>query len=89
MMKRFVNEPNFHDLFLSSFLSTTSIFAFFETPLLNKYLNSKSVIGKQILLFQLLTPEDFLLGRVDEKLKIRERKLEEAKENRFEVRNVN
>jgi putative transposase len=43
-----------------------------------------------------LTPEDFLLGRVDEKLKIRERKLKEAKENRFsrgipseEVRNVN
>jgi transposase InsO family protein len=36
-----------------------------------------------------LTPEDFLLGRVDEKLKIRKRKLKEAKENRFEVRNVN
>jgi len=36
-----------------------------------------------------LTPEDFLLGRVDEKLKLRERKLKEAKQNRYEVRNVN
>ena len=36
-----------------------------------------------------LTPEDFLLGRVDEKLKLRERKLKEAKQNRYEVRNAN
>ena len=33
--------------------------------------------------------EGQVMGRVDEKLKIRERKLKEAKENRFEVRNVN
>ncbi len=36
-----------------------------------------------------LTPEDFLLDRVVEKLKLREKKLKEAKKNRFEVRNVN
>lgn len=36
-----------------------------------------------------LTPEDFLLGRVEEKLKLRERKLLAAKQNRFEVRNAN
>ncbi len=35
-----------------------------------------------------LTPEDFLLNRVEDKLKNRERKLKEAKMNRFEVRNV-
>lgn len=35
-----------------------------------------------------LTPEDFLLSRVDEKLKLREKKLKEAKLNRSEVRNV-
>lgn len=33
-----------------------------------------------------LTPEDFLLGRVEEKLKERERKLKEAKQNRIELR---
>lgn len=36
-----------------------------------------------------LTPQDFLLGVVDEKLKIRERKILEAKQTRFEVRNAN
>jgi len=36
-----------------------------------------------------LTPEDFLLNRVDEKLKLRERKLKQARQNRNEVRNVN
>jgi putative transposase len=36
-----------------------------------------------------LTPEDFLSDRVDEKLKLREKKLKEAKYNRFEVRNAN
>lgn len=36
-----------------------------------------------------LTPEDFLLGTVEEKLKLRERKLKTAKQNRYEVRNVN
>jgi putative transposase len=36
-----------------------------------------------------LTPEDFLLDRVEEKLKLRERKLKQAKQNRFEVRNAN
>ncbi len=35
-----------------------------------------------------LTPEDFLLGRVEEKLQIRERKLKEAKLKRIEVRNA-
>jgi transposase InsO family protein len=35
-----------------------------------------------------LTPEDYLLSRVNEKLEIRERKLKEAKLNRLEVRNV-
>ena len=35
-----------------------------------------------------LTPEDFLLDRIEEKLKVRERKLKEAKLNRLEVRNV-
>ena len=36
-----------------------------------------------------LTPEDFLLNRVEEKLKIRESKLSMARQNRFEVRNAN
>jgi putative transposase len=35
-----------------------------------------------------LTPEDFLLNRIDEKLKIREYKLLKAKLNRLEVRNA-
>jgi len=35
-----------------------------------------------------LTPEDFLLGRVEEKLNERERKLNEAKLKRLEVRNA-
>lgn len=35
-----------------------------------------------------LTPEDFLLGRVDEKINQRKIKLEAAKLNRFEVRNA-
>lgn len=35
-----------------------------------------------------LTPEDFLLSRVEEKLNERERKLNEAKLNRLEVRNA-
>ncbi len=35
-----------------------------------------------------LTPEDFLLDRVEEKLDLRERKLKEAKLNRLELRNV-
>jgi transposase InsO family protein len=35
-----------------------------------------------------LTPEDFLLGRVEQKLQIREGKLKEAKLNRIEVRNA-
>jgi transposase InsO family protein len=35
-----------------------------------------------------LTPEDFLLGRVDEKLNQRNIKLEQAKLNRYQVRNV-
>ncbi|MCZ7609345.1 MAG: transposase [Ignavibacterium sp.] len=33
-----------------------------------------------------LTPEDFLIDRVEEKLKVRERKLKEAKLKRIEVR---
>lgn len=36
-----------------------------------------------------LTPDDFLFNRVDEKLEIREKKLNEAKQSRYEVRNVN
>lgn len=36
-----------------------------------------------------LTPEDFIFGRVEEKLKLRERKLKAAKQNRYEVRNAN
>ncbi len=35
-----------------------------------------------------LTPEDFLLGRIDERLKHRELKLKQAKLNRLQVRNV-
>lgn len=35
-----------------------------------------------------LTPEDFLLGNIEEKLILRERKLKEAKLNRLEGRNV-
>ena len=35
-----------------------------------------------------LTPEDFLLGRVDERLQERELKLKQAKNNRIEVRNA-
>lgn len=35
-----------------------------------------------------LTPEDFLFGRVDEKLKQRNAKLEQAKLHRYEVRNA-
>lgn len=35
-----------------------------------------------------LTPEDFLLGRIVEKLQVRERKLKEAKQKRIEVRNA-
>jgi putative transposase len=35
-----------------------------------------------------LTPEDFLLGRVDERLQKREIKLKQAKNNRIEVRNA-
>jgi transposase InsO family protein len=35
-----------------------------------------------------LTPDDFLNGRVDEKLKVRNTKLELAKKARYEVRNV-
>jgi len=36
-----------------------------------------------------LTPEDFLLNRVEERLNLRERKIKEAKQRRYEVRNVN
>lgn len=36
-----------------------------------------------------LTPEDFLVGRFEEKLIVRERKLKEAKKNRLELRNAN
>jgi len=35
-----------------------------------------------------LTPEDFLFNRIEDKLRVRERKLKEAKQNRIEVRNV-
>ncbi len=33
-----------------------------------------------------LTPEDYLLGRVDERLSVREKKLELAAKNRIQVR---
>ncbi len=36
-----------------------------------------------------LTPEDFLLNRIDHKLELREDKLSKAKLNRAEVRNAN
>ena len=35
-----------------------------------------------------LTPEDFLLNRIDERLLERERKLEQARQNRIRVRNA-
>jgi hypothetical protein len=35
-----------------------------------------------------LTPDDFLNGRVDEKIKVRNTKLQLAKKARYEVRNV-
>ena len=35
-----------------------------------------------------LTPEDYLCGRVDQRIEVRERKLNEAKLNRISVRNV-
>ena len=36
----------------------------------------------------LLTPEDFLFNRVEEKLKVREDKITKARLNRIEVRNA-
>lgn len=36
-----------------------------------------------------LTPEDFLLNKVDEKLRLREKKIRTARDNRIKVRNVN
>jgi len=35
-----------------------------------------------------LTPEDFLLNRIDERLQEREHKLEQARQNRIQVRNA-
>ena len=49
-----------------------------------KYYNTKRLHSS----LYYLTPEDFLFGRVEEKLKQRERKLNEAKLNRIKVRNA-